>query len=34
MHRDHRALKPADFYVVYIGWRCVADKAQVLPSKR
>ena len=34
MHRDHRALKPADFYVVYIGWRCVADRAQVLPSKR
>ena len=26
MHHDHRALKPADFYVVYIGWRCVADK--------
>lgn len=26
MHHDHRALKPADFYVVYIGWRCAADR--------
>jgi len=27
MHHDHRALKPAHFYAVYIGFRCASEKA-------
>lgn len=33
MHHDHRAVKPADFYVVYIGWRCVSDQANPVAGK-
>ena len=28
MHRDHRATKPADMAVVYIGFRCARSRAQ------